>query len=187
MCCLLTKATWLVLRRLVKSHYTLESVTCNRYYLFALLMLVVIFCSREGGHPFIFAGLCWHTFPFRVDRVPSVCLVVCYSAPAELFLAPMISLREHEQVLIRDRIPLKMTDIDLSTVVTTSLWKHPMIFLEACRPRCWSAEGGISLLGLFFLHEQAALGCVYWVSWDTRYISLETQLYSWRWYFNKVG
>lgn len=40
---------------------------------------------------------------------------------AELFLAPTISLRKHEQVLIRDSIAVKMTDIDPSTAVTASL------------------------------------------------------------------
>lgn len=98
---------------------------------------------------------------------------MCYSEketflPEELFLAPMISLREHEQVLITDSIPLKMTDTGLSTVVTTSVWKHPMIFLEACKSMCWSADGGISLLGLIFLLRKLLLARFTEFAWDTK-------------------
>ena len=65
-------------------------------------------------------------FPLELTEYPlSVLLCVALRkkpfSPAELFLAPMISLSEHEQVLIRDSTPVKMTDMVLSTVVTTSL------------------------------------------------------------------
>ena len=89
-------------------------------------MVVVIFCSKEGGHHLSLQILVDILCPLELTEYPlSVLLFVTLRrkpfSPKELFLAPMISLREHEQVLITDSIPLKMIDTGLSTVVTTSV------------------------------------------------------------------